>query len=320
MRRRLIRPILTALLPLLGHASISVGQTPPPDTLPGVRAVAEVSPDTVTVGEHFIVRIGVAAPGAAAVRFPPFTLVEPVEAADSLRLERDSSGMWVASYRLAAWSPSDSLVGRFPFRITRSDGSREDRVVRVRLPVVASVLPADSSLHRPRPARALLPIATPATNGRGWLLPAILLAVLLALAAALALRARRPHPIDSADPRMEALRALSVIEAESLPESGAAELYFVRTSRVLRHYLAVACALGEDLATSELLRHPAGRHLPPEATEDLERLLRAADRVKFSGDRGAADPLTARTYGTALRAWVERWPAESSTEERVEAA
>ena len=289
MKGRTLRVALGALLLVFGRAAASVAQTLPPDSIRGVVAVAGVAPDTVTVGDHFVVRIGVTAMGATRVDFPQFTRVEPVEALDSLRVQRDSTGTWIATYRLAAWIPSDSLIGRFPFRISRADGTGEDRFVRVRLPVVASVLPADSALHQPRPARAVLPITTPATTGRGWLLPAIVLAVLVALVALLALRGRNRRPVVFGDPREAALAALSAIESEHLPESGHIDLYYVRTSRVLRRYLAAAMGLSEDLTSAELLRHARQEALSQRGFDDLETLLRAADRVKFSGEPTAEE-------------------------------
>ena len=320
MRRRALRVALVALLPAFGYTSTTASQTPPADVDGDIIAVAGVAPETVTIGDHFVVRIGVTAPAATAITFPRFTLIEPVEAVDSLRVERDSTGMWVATYRLTAWLPSDSLIARFPFRVANPDGSREDRLLRVRLPVVASVLPPDSSLHQPRPARAVLPIATPPTTGRGWLLPAILLLALFALAGVLALRGRRLRPVQPTDPRETALAALSAIEVEGLLEDGRADQYYVRTSRVLRQYLAAVFELGEDLTSSELLRLARERGLSTAAMDGLQSLLRSADRVKFSGDRAAAEPVSARAFAAGLRSWIEQWPRPDTGGEREVAA
>ena len=272
------------------------------------------------VGDLFVVRVGIVAPAGARVEFPPFSLIDPVEAADSLRVTRDSVGRWTATYSLRGWFPADSLVARLPFRLVRADGSRQDHAVRVQLPAIASVLPEDSALHEPRPAKAVLPVSIPTTAGRAWLLPAGLLAALLLGAIALAIRGRRHYHPAPADPRDLALAELAAIEAQLLTGRGELDLYFVRTSRVLRRYLAQVAGLGEDLTSSELLRIAATEGLPGEAMGDLRSLLRAADRVKFAGAAAAADPEAARSYGAALRHWVQRWPPVSDTDGREAAA
>ena len=295
-------------------------QQPATTDPPEVQAVAGAAPDTVTVGDPFIVRVGVAAPAGSRVEFPLFSLVEPVESADSLKVTRDSVGRWIATYTLRGWIPADSLVARLPFRLIRADGSRQDHAIRVRLPSVASVLPADSSLHVPRPAKAVLPVSIPSTAGSAWLIPAALLAALILAVIAYSLRGRGPRSPVPADPRDLALAELAAIESERLTERGDVDLYFVRTSRVLRRYLALAAALGEELTSSELLHVAGTERLPSTAIEELRNLLRSADRVKFSGAGGRADEEAARSYGGALRLWIQRWPAQSAVDETEVAA
>lgn len=313
---------LAVAVPLQRAGPADPASTPRPAdqmTAP-LSASAGTAPDTVTVGDPFVVRVRVAAPRGALVAFPEFELIEPVEAADSLVVARDSSGTWTATYRLVAWTPSDSLVGVFPFRVRSGEGALRDVRVHVALPHVRSVLPLDSSLHVPRPAKAVVPIAVAGPVGRGWLLPAALLMAVVLLIAWLALRNRRVQGGGSGDPRELALAKLAAIETERLPERGAAIEYYVRVSRVLREYLAAAGDGGESLTTTEILASGSGASARREeagAGRGLAELLREADRVKFS----AAPAASADRFGAEVRRWISARPAAASDlDSRAEAA
>lgn len=273
-----------------------------------LTASAGIAPDTVTVGDHFRVRLQVTAPEGATVEFPPFRLTEPVQAADSLRVARDSADHWIATYTLVAWTPSDSLVGTFPVRVHGTDGVVSDRRIRLRLPIVRSVLPADTSLHIPRPAKGVLPMAQPVPVGRGWVTPVVLLLVLVAAVAWLLLRGRPGSGRREVDPRAAALAALSAIARERLPERGLIDEYHVRASRVLRRYIRDAAGVGEDLTTTELIDLLGRAGNDPAQVSELASLLQYADQVKFSGR--VTDPRLAevRAYEERLREWISGWP------------
>lgn len=275
-------------------------------------AAAGVAPDTVTVGDRFRVVVRVRAPGAAAVAFPPFELVEPVEGVDSVRVRRDSADSWTASYQLVAWVPSDSLVASIPFRVRAADGSSRDLRVRVDLPHVRSVLPADSSLHQPRPARAVMPIVVAAPVIRGWLVPGLLLLLVLVGILWFLLRRRTLLAAAPTDPRAAALARLRAIEAEGLLARGEVHTYHVRTSRVLREYLAAAAGLGEDLTSAEVLGVMSAGGTDRKTLAALERLLREADRVKFAGAASAGGGGSGRTHGEAVAEWIAAWPADAA--------
>jgi hypothetical protein len=283
-----------------------------PDTAaaaPTLAASAGVAPDTVTVGDHFRVLLRVQAPAGATVAFPDFSLVEPVEAIDSVRVRRDSLGAWIATYRLVAWTTSDSLVAAMPIRVRSPDAAVQDLRVRVKLPFVRSVLPADTSLHVPKPAKAVIPIVVTGPTPRGWLVPAILLATVLAGIVWLVIRRRTPLTAGPVDARAAALKRLAEIEQERLLERGEVHAYHVRTSRVLREYLLAVAGLGEDLTTTEVLWSMPRDGSGPAVVDELERLLREADRVKFSGAARGAAFTGGGTHGEAAGRWIVAWPA-----------
>ena len=289
---------------------------------PTLTASAGIAPDTVTVGDHFRVLLRVQAPVGAVVEFPDFNLVEPVEATDSVRVRSDSSGGWTATYPLVAWTVSDSLVATFPFRVRSADGGVQDRSVRLILPHVRSVLPADSSLHVPKPAKAVVPIVAVGPTPQGWLVPAALLLAVLSIILWLTLRNRPLMGGRAVDPRAVALARLAEIEKAGLLDGGEIHAYYVRTSRVTREYLAATAGLGEDLTTTELLWSMPREETGPAGIDELERLLREADRVKFSGALPADGRARGATYGEAVRRWIVSWPATgaAASGERAEAA
>src|SRR5690606_12325310 len=93
---------------------------------------------------------------------------------------------------------------------------------------------------------------------------------------------------------------------------GAAEV-FRRVSWVLRNYLCrVEPAWSADLTTTELLERLRFVPLDPAALSRLERLLLAADRVKFSGR--FAGPDEAERLLEESRAWVESFPLPDAGE------
>jgi hypothetical protein len=285
-----------------------------------VTASAGVAPDSITVGDHFRAVVRVLAPPGASVQFARFNLLEPVEAVDSVSVARDSAGAWTASYRLVAWTTGDSMFATIPFRVRTADGIIRDLRVRVRFPRVASVLPADSSLHIPRPAKAVIPIVVPGAARRGWLLPAALLFALLAGIVWLAVRRRHLAGGTPLDPRAAALARLDAIERERLPERGEGLAYHVETSRVLRQYLAARAGWGEDLTSTELLAELRGTSSDEAINRELERILRRADRIKFSGAGSPIEAAASAGFGAAVRGWIVEWPPVEGPAPRAEAA
>ena len=140
-----------------------------------VQAGAVVDRDTVTVGDvvHLVVRVR--APRGATVNFP--SAVDSLGPVQSLEppTVRDGSDTLdftdrVATYALAAWD-----IGTQPIRLGEVLVQTDDdeRRVQLTLPslIVRSVLPADTTLRIPKPARPLLPVRAP-TPWWWWLLAA----------------------------------------------------------------------------------------------------------------------------------------------------
>jgi hypothetical protein len=308
-------------LPLAMAAALAA--MPPQDTLPvgapadslPITAAVGVAPDTVTVGDPFRAVVRVLPPAGARVDFPEFGMTDPVEARGAARIVADSSGAWTATYPLVAWSTGDSMVAAISLTVTLPSGEPAGFRVRVPLPVVRSVLPADSTLHVPRPAKAVVPIAVPG-RPRGWLLPAALLAGLLAAVGWLVLRRRRYSVAPAASPREAALARLAEIEEERLLERGEAVEYHVRVSRVLREYLARVGMGGEELTTTETMAAARGAAMAEAEAAELERLLRQGDTVKFA-EAWVVGAGPMRSFGADAKQWISAWPPEAESAARA---
>jgi hypothetical protein len=256
----------------------------------GVKA----STDTVRIGDPFTLSIRVRTPAGATIEFPAgpdstaaVQLIDP----RTVRTTADSGAIdQTATYRLAAWDigPQPILLGDVVVR-----GAGADRRIPLGRPsiFVRSVLPTDSTLRVPKPARPLIDQGLP----RWWLWALIAAAVALAL---LALwwwwRRRRRHvvaPVE--DPLAVAEREFARVEALRLIEAGERGRHVALMADVLRDYLAARYSTAPlALTTSELTR--ALHREPTVPLERLSRLLDEADLIKF-----ARRPVT-REHATEL--------------------
>lgn len=244
-----------------------------------VQSGVEVTPDTVTVGDPFTVVVRVRAPLGASIEFPQtpdsggaveaLDPVQVVPSADTLAVDQR------ASYRVAAWDVGHFAIS-FPDVLVREPtGVRRVRIADVSV-FVASVLPADSALRVPRPARAVFTFGPPWWI---WLLGALAVAAIIALLWWLWKRRRRPVAIE--DPFAEAQRAFMRVDALGLVEAGERARYVALVVEIMRDYLAaVVPAAKPSLTSIELLA--ALRNEAVGSTQRLASLLAEADLVKFA--------------------------------------
>jgi hypothetical protein len=144
-----------------------------------VQMGTSVQPDTVTVGQHFVVRVRVRAPNGSEIGFPTGpdsgTAVEAVDPKRELGSRDTTAVERTAIYRLVAWSvgPQHVTLGS----LVVSAGGTDRRYAIPDLPVlVRSVRPSDSTGRVPRPARGVIvapPVLWP------WIAGGLLLLALL---------------------------------------------------------------------------------------------------------------------------------------------
>lgn len=281
---------------------------PPPVASPfPVQLGSRVTPDTVTVGQRFIVLLKVRAPVGANIQFPLVvdsaigaspTAAQIIGAPFVDSATTDSSGTTrAAAYRFAAWDvgPQPLLLGSIAVTVA---GRTAYIALNSQTVFVRSVLPADTTLRQPRPPRP--PIVLQPFNWLPWLalLAAILLAALLWWLWRW-YRRRRAAPLP---PFETAEREFARVEAMRLVETGEPERHVALMTDVLRDYLAARVdGIQRSQTTSELLAGAAP--IRPYAG-GLEHLLGTADLVKFARQR--VSPADAQALGAQARAIVRQ--------------
>ncbi len=320
----MIAPLLLAALALQASAGgdtlSSAARAASDGGVPRVQMGVLVRPDTVTVGEHFQVVVRVRAPRGSEIAFPPGPDSGlAVEAVDprSVSVSPDSSvAEATAVYTLVAWD-TGWQASRLGELVVTSDGSDRRVAIAGDSVRVGSVLPADSALRVPKPARDILLAGRPWWH---WLLAGL---ALLALGALLFWwwRRRRPRHGRGAgeDAYAAAKREFERIDSLGLVDAGEPGRHVALSTDAARDYLAARLgpSARRSLTSTELLASVAGR-----AELDVRRLaplLAESDLIKF-----ARRPVTggrARELGGEARALVDDVENEvKAEEERARAA
>lgn len=240
-----------------------------------------VNPDTVVVGQPFNFLVKVHAPKGVRFEFSegPDTAVQngvrPIElrGTRAVTMIGDTA---VALYRLVAWDIGTQQLRIADVRVSYEGVERRAPLTAASV-FVRSVLPADTSLRVPKPARAL--IVLPVFNWWPWI--ALAVAAIVSGLLWWAWRRYRDRPRPPVDPYVRAQREFGRIEALQLVESGASREYVADMVDVAREYLAARVAgVRRSDTTSELL----STMQPHDGVEkDLPALLDVADYVKFAG-------------------------------------
>jgi hypothetical protein len=254
-------------------------------------AAVALSPDSVRVGEPFVLGISVRWPEGEVVFPGLLDLDEELEQLEPVALAHDGEGRetWRAYYRLVAWQ-----AGTIPIPEIAVDRSGESLVVRPPPINVISVLPADPPeplrLRPPRPPEERRPFPW-------WLL--LLLAALL-LAAWLLRRMRKEDEAAEADvltvhPAVSAREALVRLRAEVQGGRLAPEAFYDGLEEVVRTYLHARRGwpptrpVRELSGARELLVSGDGR----EADAQLIHIQARAGLVRFAGVEGAREAAVA---------------------------
>ena len=269
-----------------------------------VQAGITLEHDTVTVGDVVRLVVRVRAPLGATINFPAAVdSLGPVQSLDppTVRSGVDSATAAdrTATYRLAAWD-----IGLQPIRLgdvlVQTDNGERRVVLALPSIFVRSVLPADTTLRVPKPARPLLE-ARPPVAWWWWALLA-LAALLIGLLAWWIVRRRRGLLAAPGDPYAEANAAFERIERLRLIESGEPGRHAALMTDVLRRYLSARHEPVSLALTSGELQ-AAVRSVPTVPHDALRLLFESVDPVKFANAPLAGD--RARAIGDDAKAIVK---------------
>jgi hypothetical protein len=303
----------------------------PQDTLPVAAGAPDtgaqrvqmgvlVRPDTVTVGQHFQVLVRVRAPRGSQISFPPGPDSGlSIEAVDPRAVHASPDSTFTeetAVYTLVAWD-TGWQASRLGDLVVTADGADHRVTIAGDSVRVRSVLPADSALRVPKPARDILVAGRPWWH---WLLAGLAALALLALLFWWWRRRRQRRSGDAGEDAYEtAVREFDRIASLGLLEAGEPGRYVALNTDAARDYLAAR--LGDDarrsLTSTELLASVSAR-----AEVDVRRLaplLAESDLIKFA--RRPVTTARAKELGAEARGLVDEVErAEKAEEERARAA
>lgn len=266
------------------------------------RMEVRVKPDTMRVGDPFTMIVSMDVPAGAHVTWPtpadsngPVALRAPVHVTGS---EGGSTRKEIAEYSMVAWKVGQLAVELPDIKIS-TNGT--ETVVPFEAPslFVESVLPLDTALRVPKPAKGLFPRVIP-----WWEMWWPVLVVLLLMAIVFWLVSRRKHRrvmMTELDPFARAERDFQRLDRLALSEAGEQGRFVALAVEVLRTYLSVRISEATLALTSEeLLVVVAPDSRVP--TQRLAPLLVEADAIKF-GKQPVAPP-HARELALEARAIV----------------
>jgi len=267
----------------------------------GIQLGVAVRPETVTVGTRFVIAARIRAAEGSTIAWPPAPdTSETLEIVSSRMLDSASDSLRTeetARWRLAAWDTGTITIVFEDAVVTAPEG--EHRVpLRARV-YVRSVLPADTSLHDPKPTRDIMAADPPWWR---WVAFALLALAIIGLLVWWYLRRRRrkppPAPVDA---MQYAEREFTRVERMGLLEAGERGRFVALMVEVLRDYLALRVAgATPSLTSTELIGlMRSHRELP---VQRLGAILSESDLVKFARRTVTAE--RAREIGQEARAIV----------------
>jgi hypothetical protein len=287
--------VIANVLPLL----LLLLQSTAPE--PRIQRGVLVRPDTVTVGDPFIVAVRIRAPRGAAIEFPSVPdSGGAVEAIDPLQVTTSAdttASEQTAYYRLAAWDIGRRSVALEDVLVKMGAVTR--RVSLADLSVfVRSVLPADSALRVPNPARDVLDVGPP---WWWWLVAALAVIAIIGIGYWWYRRRRQRVRNAPPDPLADAEREFDRVESLGLVAAGERTRHAALMVEILREYLSrVIPAAAVSLTTTEALASLRNEAVVP--TNRLAAILSEVDLIKFA--RRAVAPDRALEIGREARAIV----------------
>ena len=326
---RLTQIVALSAVLLAWHPASAEGQAAPsvssgvrtPLTGSRVKAGFLVRPDTVEVGDPFTLIVTVVVPDGARIEWPTIddttAMVVSREPTKVTQESMRAGGRTErAEYALAAWTVGSLPIG-LNAAIVRYGATTLNVPLNDASVFVRSVLPGDSSMHKPKPPRDLFPRVVPWWQ-RWW--PALLVLAALALLWWLLKRRRKRGAVTvhaARDPYAQAVHDFERLERLALADAGERGRYVALAIDVVRTYLArrhASAAL--SLTSSELIGAVADDERVPR--DRLVSLMADGDGIKFA--RRIVSGTRARELAADARAVVEHIEAAERARRAAEDA
>ncbi len=284
-----------------------------------VQAGTTIERDTVTVGDVVRLTVRIRAPHGATINFPaavdslgPVQSLAPPTVTDGA--DTASAADRIATYRLSAWDIGQQPIKLGDVLVQTDDGERR---VALNLPFlfVKSVLPADTTLRIPKPARPLIEMRAPVPWW--WWVVAAVVALVIGLLAWWWVRRHRGDGAKTGNPYADAKASFERVEKLRLIEAGEPGRHAALMTDVLRRYLAERF---EDISLAQTSHEllTAARDVPTVSFEAFRTLLSAVDPVKFAAAPLGAD--RARTIGEEAKTIVREEHARAAAAALAESA
>lgn len=257
----------------------------PPSSAGGrVRFGVQVAPDSISVGDPFQLVVRLQVPAGARIRWPRLadSTADVVMDGDVRLADQDTRigwQEWRAVYDLRAWNIGRVPIGLPPI-VVHVDGSGDSVLVPLDATArVRSVLPGDTTLHVPKPARDLFPRVTPWWTQ--WWPALVTLAVLAAFLLWRSRRVRRRSSmVPTIDPYREAIEGFVRLETLHLAAAGEAGRAAILALDIVRTYLERRLGADPSATSAELLVQIAADDRVP--LDRLVSLLAEVDALKFA--------------------------------------
>lgn len=278
-----------------------------------VRLGFTLDRDTVTLGDHVTLIIRLLAPRGSQLLLPagPDTARKegsyPIELIGT-RVATMHGDTAVVGYRLAAWDVGAQTVNMPDIVVSYRGQKQLVPLTGINL-FVRSVLPKDSALWKPKPARD--PITLTTFDWKKWM--PLLLLLLLAILGWWMWRRYRARAGLPLDPYERAKTEFARIERE-YPADSNPNGHLTEMVDVMRDYLAArVVGVRRSYTTVELVPR---LNLQSEAQQRLPFLLETSDGIKFA--RATATPSEARSGGQTARTIVDEIEARRVAAEAAE--
>lgn len=279
-RTLLLSAVLMNVLCLVSGSNAQQPAQGAPTAAKPMRIGAALSPDTLQVGDPFILTVTIEVPAGARVTWPALTdSTAPVSMRNDVRVTGTENGAVrreTAEYDMTVWGVGPVPVALPDIKV-RIDNKETTVPFEAPSLFVQSVLPQDTSLHVPKPAKGLFPRIVPWWEA-WW--PALVL-LLLVLLIWFLIRSRRKKLLGlELDPFARAEHDFQRLDRLALNEAGEQGRFVALALEVLRTYLSVRVPRASLALTSEELLQAveADSRVP---TQRLLPLLTEGDAIKF---------------------------------------